>query len=52
MLLPSQKPCSSYSLLKFVLYVTAQLRHLLVVYCLLTEKILDSPLRLCRECEK
>ena len=37
MLLPSQKPCSSYSLLKFV-YVTTQLRHLLVVHCLLTEK--------------
>ena len=31
MLLPSQKPSSSYSLLKFV-YVNSQLRHFLVVH--------------------
>ena len=42
MLLPSQKPSSSYSLLKFV-YVTSQLHHPLEVYSLL-RKILDSPL--------
>ena len=43
MLLPSRKPSSSYSLLKFV-YVTSQLRHSLVVHPLL-RKILDPPLR-------
>ena len=43
MLLPSRKPCSSYSLLKFV-YVTSQLRHSLVVHPLL-RKTLDPPLR-------
>ena len=43
MLLPSRKPSSSYSLLKFV-YVTSQLRHSLVVHPLLW-KILDPPLR-------
>jgi len=43
MLLPSQKPSSSYSLLKFV-YITSQLRHWLVVYPLL-RKILDPPLQ-------
>ena len=43
MLLPSQKPSSSYSLLNFV-YVTSQLRHPLVVYPPL-RKILDPPLR-------
>ena len=43
MLLPSQKPSSSYSLLKFV-YVNSQLRHPLVVYPLL-RKILDPPLQ-------
>ena len=42
MLLPSRKPSSSYSLLKFV-YVTSQLRHSLVVHPLL-RKILDPPL--------
>ena len=42
MLLPSQKPSSSYSLLKFV-YVTSQLHHPLEVYSFL-RKILDSPL--------
>ena len=42
MLLPSRKPSSSYSLLKFV-YVTSQLRHSLVVQPLL-RKILDPPL--------
>ena len=42
MLLPSRKPSSSYSLLKFV-YVTSQLRHSLVVHSLL-RKILDPPL--------
>ena len=41
MLLPSQKPSSSYSLLKFV-YVIDQLRHPLVVHPLL-RKILDPP---------
>ena len=44
MLLPSRKPSSSYSLLKFV-YVTSQLRHSLVVHPLL-RKILDPPLLL------
>ena len=44
MLLPSQKPSSSYSLLKFV-YVIDQLRHPLVVHPLL-RKILDPPLGL------
>ena len=43
MLLPSQKPSSSYSLLKFV-YVIDQLRHPLVLHPLL-RKILDPPLR-------
>ena len=43
MLLPSQKPSSSYSLLKFV-YVTSQFHHPLEVYSFL-RKILDSPLR-------
>ena len=43
MLLPSRKPSSSYSLLKFV-YVTSQLRHSLVVHPLL-RKILDPPLQ-------
>ena len=43
MLLPSRKPSSSYSLLKFV-YVTSQLRHSLVVHPPLW-KILDPPLR-------
>ena len=43
MLLPSRKPSSSYSLLKFV-YVTSQLRHSLVVHPLL-RKILDPPLK-------
>ena len=42
MLLPSRKPSSSYSLLKFV-YVTSQLRHSLVMHPLL-RKILDPPL--------
>ena len=42
MLLPSQKPSSSYSLLKFV-YVIDQLRHPLVLHPLL-RKILDPPL--------
>ena len=42
MLLPSRKPSSSYSLLKFV-YVTSQLRHSLVVHPLL-RKIPDPPL--------
>ena len=42
MLLPSRKPSSSYSLLKFV-YVTSHLRHSLVVQPLL-RKILDPPL--------
>ena len=42
MLLPSRKPSSSYSLLKFV-FVTSQLRHSLVVHPLL-RKILDPPL--------
>ena len=42
MLLPSQKPSSLYSLLKFV-YVTSQLRHSLVVHSLV-RKILDLPL--------
>ena len=42
MLLPSQKPSPSYSLLKFV-YVTSQSRHSLVVHPLL-RKILDSSL--------
>ena len=42
MLLPSQKPSSSYALEKFV-YVTGQLRYSLVVYTLL-RKILDPPL--------
>ena len=50
MLLPSQKPSSSYVLLKFV-YVTSQFRHSLVVRPLL-RKILDLPLRFCRNCEK
>ena len=45
MLLPSRKPSSSYSLLKFV-YVTSQLRHSLVVHPLL-RKILDPPLHIC-----
>ena len=40
--IPSQKPSSSYSFLKFV-YVTGQLYHFLVVYPLL-RKILDPPL--------
>ena len=44
MLLPSRKPSSSYSLLKFV-YVTSQLRHSLVVHPLL-RKILDPPLHI------
>ena len=44
MLLPSQKPSSSYLLLTFV-YVTNQLRHSLVVHLLL-RKILDPPLSL------
>ena len=47
MLLPSQKPSSSYSLLKFA-YVTSQLHHPLEVYPLevysFLRKILDSPL--------
>ena len=43
MLLPSQKPSSLYSLLKFV-NVNSQLRHPLVVYPLL-RKILDPPLQ-------
>ena len=43
MLLPSQKPSSSYSLLKFV-YVIDQLRHPLVLHPL-PRKILDPPLR-------
>ena len=42
MLLPSQKPSSSYSLLKFA-YVIDQLRRSLVVHPLL-RKILDPPL--------
>ena len=42
MLLPSQKPSSSYSLSKFV-YVTSQLRHSLVVHPFL-RKILDRSL--------
>ena len=42
MLLLSQKPSSSYSLLKCV-YVTSQLRHSFVVHPLL-RKILDPPL--------
>ena len=42
MLLSSQKPSSSYSLLKFV-YVTSQLRHWLGVHPFL-RKILDPPL--------
>ena len=41
MLLPNQKPSSSYSLLKFI-YVTSQLRHSFVVHPLL-RKILDPP---------
>ena len=49
MLLPSRKPSSSYSLLKFV-YVTSQLRHSLVVHPLL-RKILDPPLILNLEFE-
>ena len=48
MLLPSRKPSSSYSLLKFV-YVTSQLRHSLVVHPLL-RKILDPPLYLISIC--
>ena len=40
--IPSQKPSSSYSLLKFV-YITSQLHHFLLVYPLL-RKILDPPL--------
>ena len=44
MLLPSQKPSSSYSLLKFV-YVTAILRHPSEVLPLLG-KIVDPPLRI------
>ena len=44
MLLPSQKPSSSYSLLTFI-YVTSQLRHSLAVYLVL-RKILDPPLSL------
>ena len=53
MLLPSQKPSSSYSFLKFV-YVTSQFRHSLVAHLPPPpkKKILDPPLRLCRECEK
>ena len=43
MLLPSQKPSSSYSLLKFV-YVSSQLYHSFVVHPLL-RKILDPPCR-------
>ena len=43
MLLPGQKPSSSYPLLKFV-YVTSQLRNSIVVHQLL-RKILDPPLR-------
>ena len=42
MLLPSQNPSSSYSLLKFV-DVTSQLRHFLEVHPLL-RNILDPPL--------
>ena len=42
MLLPSRKPSSSYSLLKFV-YVTSQLRHSIVVHPHL-RKTLDPPL--------
>ena len=41
MLLPSQMPSSSYSLLKFI-YFTSQLRHSFVVHPLL-RKILDPP---------
>ena len=48
MLLPSQKPSSSYSLLKF-LYVTSQLRHFLEVHPLL-RKNLDQPLQKAVEC--
>ena len=49
MLLPSRKPSSSYSLLKFV-YVTSQLRHSLVVHPLL-RKILDPPLDRYTKCD-
>ena len=45
MLLPCQKPSSSYSLLKYV-YVTSQLRYPLVLHPL-QRKILDLPLRTC-----
>ena len=41
MLLPSQKPSSLHSLLKFI-YVTTQLRHSFVVHPLL-RKIQDPP---------
>ena len=44
MLLPSQKPSSSYSLLTFI-YVTSQLRHSLAVHLVL-RKVLDPPLSL------
>ena len=43
MLLPSRKPSSSYSLLKFV-YVTSQLCHISLVVHPLLRKILDPPL--------
>ena len=46
MLLPSRKPSSSYSLLKFI-YVTSQVHHSLVVHPLL-RKILDPPLHTLR----
>ena len=49
MLLPSRKPSSSYSPLKFV-YVTSQLRHSLEVHPLL-RKILDPPLDRYTKCD-